>query len=392
MPDSYNIPKSVWALAWCCCLVLLVGCSESGQIVTEYGKVSGSAGSASLNGTSVLYDLFLKRGHRVKRRKKISPSIRKYETVVWFPDDRDCPSDEVVNRLNEWLVDGYGRTLIYVGRDYEAQMDYLNQVKEEAPLDQKEEMMRQIAEARMERRILRRTSFFWDIQATDVACEWFERKKLTRQSVKTVDRELAEELDVNKLSIEVGATLAPRDYSAEDYVYSVNRLLDVNDEPFIFEVYDESDDRNVVLAIGNGSFLLNYGLLNSENRKLANRIVDRVDPYGDVLFLESGPGGIEISDSDVTNHNAWAWISEPPLRYIVPHFLFWGILFCFVSFPIFGRPKKLKQESTSTFRSHVDATGKLIERSKRPDIAAARIEKFQETVKDPYRQKKTPDE
>ena len=84
------------------CLVAgLTGCSSNDDLNAEYGKITGIHGSDSLNGVSVLADMFSERGFRVKRRTKISPKINQYNTIVWFPNDYSCPSEEAIEALTD---------------------------------------------------------------------------------------------------------------------------------------------------------------------------------------------------------------------------------------------------------------------------------------------------
>ncbi len=42
------------------------------------------------------------------------------DCIVWFPDDFQPPSKKVRHWLEQWLSEAAGRTLIYVGRDFDA--------------------------------------------------------------------------------------------------------------------------------------------------------------------------------------------------------------------------------------------------------------------------------
>ena len=141
-----------------------------------------------------------------------------------------------------------------------------------------------------------------------------------------------------------------------------------------------------MIFISNGSFLLNYGLVNQENRKLASNLIDECS-YGSVLFLESGPDPITVTESDAPpTHNQWAWLNTAPLKYIVPQFFFWGVVFCFVYYPIFGRPRSTAKRIPD-FRRHIDAFGRLLTRSKKPDEARRMIRQYNEIAGDSSRKK-----
>jgi hypothetical protein len=339
----------------------------------------------------VFADMFAERGFTVKRRQKISPRIERFETLVWFPDDYSCPSAKATDALNAWLENGWERTLIYVGRDYTAQADYLADVMQSAPAEQKEEVLRRIAEAKLEQDTGTGSYGFYWLDEDLTSCEWFDQKTIPREKVSQLDGPMSSGVSPTGSTLKLSTILVPNPKTCgPEGDWEVTPWLSANGHDFVFELQRRYDDysNNRILVVSNGSFLLNFSLVNRRNRQLAGKLIDRCDVQGDVLFLESGPHGIDVSDSDTINHNTWAWIAQPPLRYIVPHFLMWGILFCFVFFPIFGRPRILKKRSTSTFRNHVDAIGKLLGRSDHRNRAIEKIEKYLHTAHgEPIRKK-----
>ncbi len=386
-----NIDRFAWpylqmlmsALILVC--AISAGCQQAEQeLSTEYGKIAGIEGGVSINGTSVFADMFANRGFRVKRRSKISPRINRYQTLVWVPDSTSCPDPEVTDAINQWIDSDYNRTFIYVGRDYEAMSDYLRDVFEKAPTSEKEELLRRLAESDLEHDTGWTDYFWWKDDLP--SCDWFDRVEGSRTKTSKLRGSMTE-LVSDSVEIELSDMLEP----TEDEGSWVSEPLVVSDKKeFVFELTrpwgDRSDGR--IIVVSNGSFLLNYALVDSENRKLAGNLIDLCDPTGDVMFLESGPGGIDVSDSDTNNHNSWSWISQAPLCHIVPHFLMWGILFCFVYFPSFGRPKYLERESTSTFRNHINALGKMMGRTGLPNRAINKIRKYQQLASGDSKRKK----
>ena len=374
-------------------IAMLVGCRVPGEeISTEYGKINGVSNGKSVNGTGVFFDMFVEREFYVKRRTKISPRINKFQTIVWVPNSNRVPSQQAIDALDKWLDDGTERTLIYVGRDYEAQLDYVEDVvavrpwltpeQDSWPAEEKEEWLRQLAETRLEAESLDE-SFLGRRDDEEKSCEWFEIKTNPyRKKARRLSGKMAKNVRSKNASVYISDLLAPVETPKPEHdVWDSRTLLKADSEIFAFQLKGKYyGNEGSVIVVSNGSFLLNYGLVNSENQKLADDLINRCDRFGDVLFLESGPSGISVSKSDKNNHNQWSWIAEAPLRYIVPHFLAWGVLFCFVYFPIFGRPKNIKKRSTSTFRNHVNAIGKLLGKTKMLDRAKDTIEKYQEMV------------
>ena len=102
-----------------CLLLLLAGCSR--DIETVYGQREGTEASTSVNGTAVFADMFTLAGHRVSSWHMLSPRLQqKADCIVWFPNDFQPPSDDVRHWFEDWLSDKPDRTLIYVGRDFDA--------------------------------------------------------------------------------------------------------------------------------------------------------------------------------------------------------------------------------------------------------------------------------
>ncbi len=56
------------------------------------------------------------------------------KVIVWAPDDFEPPTDEVWNWLLLWLEEPYTqRTLVYIGRDYDAGPEYSCAMRPKAP-------------------------------------------------------------------------------------------------------------------------------------------------------------------------------------------------------------------------------------------------------------------
>ncbi len=101
--------------------------AQKPPIQSGYGRSTGRGYTTSVNGTGALKELIRKYDFKVNRYTKVSPRLDRYQTVIWFPDNYAVPRDEVVQRIEQWLSDGWEggeRTLVYVGRDYNAEVTY----------------------------------------------------------------------------------------------------------------------------------------------------------------------------------------------------------------------------------------------------------------------------
>ena len=108
-------PTSLIALA--AGAMILSGCGTN-RLNSTYGQ-RGGAGTGSVNGTAVLGEMFEKAGHDVQSRTSLSPSLSAADVIVWAPDDFHPPPPKVQAWFNKWLARN-GKTLIYIGRDFDA--------------------------------------------------------------------------------------------------------------------------------------------------------------------------------------------------------------------------------------------------------------------------------
>jgi hypothetical protein len=384
-------PCHWWCLA---CLFFIWGCRGEPKLNTEYGKLSNLGRTASINGTRVLAEMFRQRGATVSRQTVLSPRLEKCQTIVWFPNRYIPPEEEITDWLDAWANRGFGRTLIYVGRDFDGDMSYLEQVRDRVAAEDQEELQRLIAETIVGRHLSSNRDR--EYERTDV-CQWFKTECGRRKQVSRIRGPLAQDVETQHCNIELGVRLQPVDERVAE------RLLITDGHPFVFAVSPSQNPRGKVIVVSNGSFLLNFGLIHPENRKLAENLIGQCDVTQRVVFLESGPGEIRIKNtSDM--HQPWAWISRPPLRYIVPHVLFWGVMFCFVFFPIFGRASRFRVKekaqqvhdtvglhqtdenesaihlarSTTSFKSHIAALARMLQRTESASAAKKKVRNYHE--------------
>ena len=105
--------------------VLVTGCSRTvSSLDSEYGKRRGSPGGRSVNGTAVLGRMFEEAGFRVNSARRIARGVDSADVVVWVPNDFDLPDTEHQKFFNTWLTEEEQRTVVYIGRDFDAAIDY----------------------------------------------------------------------------------------------------------------------------------------------------------------------------------------------------------------------------------------------------------------------------
>jgi hypothetical protein len=350
-------------------LVSSAGCQPELQM--EYGTRSAMHAD-SVNGTHLFSEMFDRAGHRVTNWRWLSPRLReKADVIVWFSTSFDPPSQEVRDWLEEWLEERPDRTLIYVGRDYDAARPYLERVKKGPPplvLGQVLEVDAMLTEADQRFKTPRGTAKGGD-------GDWITiDTKLQPKSVTTLNgsAEWVSGIQQQKLGIELLGRMTPGP--------DVDVLLEDDQKNMLLGELALDDSR--MLFVPNGSYLLNLPLVNQEHRKLAGRLVNSVSVNQYVVFLEPGDTP-EILDKDPKAEvpGLGKILARPPLNSIVFHAILIGLIFAFVRLPIFGVPKTLATAALADFGRHVTALGELLMLTKDRQYAVGRVLHYQQMAR-----------
>jgi hypothetical protein len=356
-------PRCFHALAASLLLLLFSGCRY--DIDSHYGQRSG-VHAPSVNGTSVLADMFSEAGNRVSSTSVLSPRIaKKADVIVWFPDDFELPSAKARGWMKTWLNGSKDRTLIYVGRDYEASAAYWKACEAGASPTSLPEIQFRKSEREAEFQARRK-----DLPKS-AHSEWF---RIDGQAKTRPVRSLAGQqqwtdgVDSKQLGIELHSRLLP--------AKGGRVLLSSEGDALVLR---QRVGQSKVVVVANGSFLLNLPLVNHEHRKLAGTLIDQVGANRRVVFLESGPDGPPIFEQDPDNmqRNGLEIFGIAPFDTILLQLAVVGVIFCFARLPIFGRPGTLDSPHTADFGKHIWAFGKLLERTRDRAFAQARIGQFQ---------------
>jgi hypothetical protein len=381
----------------CAVVLILVGVFLAGRrdepVPTVYGRRRGGEGGRSVNGTAVLADMFRARGHTVTTMSRFSPRLDKYDVIVWVPDDFAPPYEKHRQRLEQWLMDKKERTVVYVGRDYNAAIDYWERMAPTAPLELASESLHRQAEARAA----------WEAARSEVPSEeyarWFTvRRDNKRRKVTELSGPWAKGIDVSKTDIHIEGLLeipTEDDHKnikdAPELPTKFEPLLQAGNDPIVFRVMNETaeDDPDndwnggQIIVISNGSFVLNYPLVNHEHRKLAEKLIAECGKGNKkVVFIESVAKGPPILDKEPTGSmpSPLELLKVWPLNAILLHVAVLGIIICLSRSLIFGRPRDLPGDSPSDFGKHVAALGKLLARTKDRNYAQARLAQYRQVA------------
>ena len=378
-------------LAMVACLIALSGCSDSNHLDTKYGKVNEKP--RSINSTSLFAERLEELGYDVTVRNRISPKINDFDTVFWFPENPRCPSDRATEAIENWMNEGYGydsKTLVYVGADYRADEDYYQAIQESMPPELQAEGLRLLSEAQLATQ-RRKNSWNQDdyFGTSNTSCDWFDIEAIKPRKSNLLDGPIATDAGFSvapELPIEV--MMSPN-ISRSSSLWEKESLLTVDDEDMVYQLVQRNEFcEKRIIVVQNASFLVNFAAADPNKQALADQLISTAcrttddSYYGydlSVLILESELE-IPIRNTDFVNENSWAWIAEEPLCYFVPNALFWGVLFCFVCFPIFGRPRRLTKRSTTSFRNHINAVAKQLSRSGGTQHAHKTIEQYQDSL------------
>ncbi|MHB8971474.1 MAG: DUF4350 domain-containing protein [Pirellulaceae bacterium] len=356
----------------------LVGCRSSTELEVTYGQRRDEAGT-SVNGTSILANMFDGAGCKVYSWRYLTPQLQRYDVIVWAPDDFGLPDAKVLEFFDEWLASDVAKTLVYIGRDYNAASQYWDGVMSSAPAEQRIELLRRRARAAAEHDAQRLD------MPTDGSQEWFTMR---RDEPRHVTRELSgpwsEGIDVTRTDIRTQGLLQTptrpellklwnNTEPAVDQQPDYEVLLGNETTSLVSRVTKPAWGDGQVIVVANGSFLLNLPLVNHEHRKLASYLIRECGPGTKVAFLESGPGGPSVVDSA---HQTSPPESTRRRALLAAHWFVLGLVYCFCIYPIFGRPKSLPDDTPSEFVQHVEALGELLERTQDEPFARKQIESY----------------
>jgi hypothetical protein len=362
-------PRGAWPvvplLLW---LSFSLGCRQ--ELPKRYG-CRGGFQPTSVNGTAVFADMVQRAKHSVYSWNRLSPRLRDdADCIVWFPDDFEPPTDEQCDWLETWLARSPGRTLIYVGRHYDAAPKYWRQAARKAPAEQKAVML-QNAVAADDKLQSEMATISGD------ECAWFRlQKDRPALHVSTLEGspDWVASIEPSACDVELAAGLVPWD--------DAQRLVWAGGDAIVSRIEVEQSQ---ILLVANGSLLLNHCLINHEHRKIAGRLIDEIGPpRKTVVFLESRAGGPPIVDDEPQARRAspWALFHTWPMNWILLHLLVAGAIFCFSRWPIFGLPRSEPADALSDFGKHVHAVGLWLARTRDAAFAHTRLQHYRQMIDD----------
>ncbi len=398
-------------------VVALTAACGTPKLDRSYGKSTG----ASINGTRVFFDLLSERGHVVKRVGSLRQRfLDDANAVIWFEHEPDGVPWTTVEEAAEWLAGRSNRQLVYVANDFDSDLHLWEDLADhyhatnEATREEKSRALHDATASHLAEQAAVRGSGSWapypfasataasppalaaPLDAdTELARDLSGRARIyvnrhptaaePPPETKTESEAPARNPDTDGDEVDGGAAAEskPQHVRAEPPGAASLRELRARVSPSADSVWLASDARPLVLArrfpagdggtsqvvlVHNGSFLLNYALLDAAHRTLATRLADHLGEKQRIAFYEPS--------SSSRSSRAWFWgdrppaglspldmLFRPPLGWVFLHLLIAALLYLASQAPIFGRPRGDSEEPGAPFTQHVRAYGKLLERT-----------------------------
>ena len=398
-------------------LALSLGCQPD-DINRQYGQRRSAVGADSVNGTAVFAKMYEQAGHKVTTWRRLSPKLHQYDTLVWFPDTLDVPSQRERQFLDQWLARSSSKVLVYVGRDFDAGPLYWKKMETNAPPAQTGEIATRLSDALMDHNSVRGRA------SKDVYARWFIRRSGKAEKVESLSGPWAEGIDASKAEISVDWRLDPvqsedipkagaatpvapsiatkksRSKRVQKYLTTTEYYREATDVPRSETLLESGTGAPLVrrvmetppngwsqggkvIVVVNGSFLLNMPLVNHEHRKLAAKVIAESAPGGRVAFLESDILGLDTyaQEPDAEIPSGLELFLIFPINALILHLVAVGILFCFTVLPIFGRPRQLPRDAVSDFGAHIAAVGELLQFTQDRQAARRALDEYNKVVR-----------
>ncbi len=397
------------AMTW-----LLVGGAVSGcggpQLDTHYASLAPGRSDTSVNGLGAWSELLRQQGHTVRRAGALTPTVfERADCIVWFSHQYSPPSVTVQRWLDAWLSAQPERVLVVVLPDADLEWVYWRKASKRVAPAEKFAVRSEEGRA-LQRFINRRPS-----GPGPISWPWFrfDPRPAQRSPQRAADLQgqasWLRGVDEEQVEIYVCGVLLPvKEPQAERFEIDLGEgerlteaLLDEEDfwwQEFLWDIETESveqfdvlrcrqgmlvlEQRRLdgrVLAVANGSFLLNLGLVNRENRKLAWALAQELRNCETIYFLDAPYGATVREEIPFRFPGFTQLLQQEPVKHLLGHLLLLGVLICCALWPQLGRPQEPATEETTDFGRHVEALAELLAATKESrEWAMRRLEQYQQ--------------
>lgn len=336
------------------CGVLASGCSP--RLETNYGATKG----LSINGTSVLAEMFRERGDEVRTAYRLTGQVSEWaDVIVRFAAHSGLTDRQEVNWYLSWLEGGTDRRLVYVVRDFDATREYWDDVLRELLPETPDDVRKRVESMRNE-------AEQWDEllphkgdDPVEVD-EWFRigRPIVPPRVCKTFEGPWADGISAEKAAITMHEPFAP----------GTQHVL-LSSDAGILAIDWDVDGESRVLALANGSFLLNATLVNPERRKLADRVMQWTATEVGARHVAFVEGRNLLSDHEGTPTIWDLLLRVTGFRWVAIQMGILGLVACLARAPRLGRPLPEATGHLDRPSAHAEAIGELLARTRSGELS-----------------------
>jgi hypothetical protein len=397
------------ALPWCLIFAALLTSAGCSKFSTDYGKSKGVIGRHSLNGFAALRNTYSRAGFHTRDISRLSERVARTDTIVWTPQEPNPISTEVTGWFDRWLRKG-GRTLVYVVPDSGSECDYWIDAGKLAPPPQRLEYRKRAAESinrrmvwRLNRDAIQSNGWFrvepieHRTQLGNLKGDWagvISDQPQQRVAAATEFRVTPFDPDAPNPANTSGPVARPTGPSSSGWSYFESTsptktpirfrplLLSETEAPAVAEITSKRWADSKIIVVAGGSLLTNYAFTRQINRNLVEQIVRTSTPHDDADltagFLTSNWQPIPVSKlkQGVPQASGMELLTVWPLSIVTTHGVMLGLVICLMLWPIFGRPKRVRQLHQNDFGDHLDAVAALMNRAGGEAYARARISEY----------------
>jgi hypothetical protein len=353
-----------------CVLLLAVGCSK---FTTDYGKTSGASAYSSINGYGTFREAIKNAGFTDREMNRLTDRLKKStDLVVWAPQNTNPLNSEAVTWIDSWLKQA-NRTLVYISPDSGSEVEYWTTTRAMAPAEKRMEYRRRAATSQTQRRQNRFSP------RKPPSYQWFTISELSQpetikgvtgpwapSDVTTADANTQNNatvgLPATPLEYEVSTVLSPKDDTTRV-------LLKTNKgTAYVAKITSKQWNGSQIFVISSGSLLSNFGLTQSSNQLLADKIIQEAATAKNsglrAGFLNNNGSAITVSNANkgAPVASGMELLTVWPISLITMHGIFLGFVICLMLWPIFGRPRKTLHVTSGNFGHHLDAVAALMKR------------------------------
>ncbi len=389
------------------------GCSSWLPELVPFGSVTAPDVDRSLNGLGLHREMWEANGARCLTPQKLSPKLYDMDVIVLVGQSFEPPGKVAREWLEDWLASEAGRTVIYFGRDFNADIDYrrrtLSQLAPEKQqrgaellaLGETEELnlrLRQLPASTFcgwfyldtERSPVNHTHFIgpWaqaEPQLNDLQGRWPVRVVLQPPN----DRRWQRKAPPWSKQPPAANALQPPGQAKVDVAWEQSRsqwnpaeinskeeweeavrgapesetlLAGERGQPLLFRLTSERLGDSQILIVANGAPLLNGSLVLPFQQRLGELLIDACLPARRVALLAFDESGLMISNVPEQDNRAAGleMLTVWPLSGITMPAALLGIIVCASLLPILGRPQSLVRRSVSDFGLHIEAIGRML--------------------------------